>query len=58
VADGRNKMALTVRSVNTVLRNKTVKVSTIQWAEAGVADYVSHISAGLCQNNGSGGQSK
>ncbi|MBA7667467.1 hypothetical protein ES703_75556 [subsurface metagenome] len=38
--------ALIVRSANTVLRNKTVKVTTIQWAQAGAADHVPHISAG------------
>jgi len=46
VADGKNETALTVRADNTALRNKTSQVSAIQRAEAGVADYVPHVSAG------------
>jgi len=46
MADGRNKTAFTVRSANTILRNKIIKVAIIQWAEAGTADYVPYISAG------------
>ena len=46
MADGRNKMALTVRLANTGLRNKAFQVSAIQRAGARAADYVPHISAG------------
>ena len=46
MADGDNQTALTVRADNTALRNKTAKVSAIQRAEAGAADYVPHVTAG------------
>ncbi len=46
MADGKNETALTVRADNTALRNKTAKVSAIQRAEAGAADYVPHVTAG------------
>jgi len=46
VTDAENKTALTVRTDNTALRNKTAKVSAIQRAEVGAADYVPHVSAG------------
>jgi len=45
MTDGKNETALTVRTNNTVLRNKTSQVSAIQRAEAGAADYVPHVSA-------------
>lgn len=41
--DNRSETALTVRSASTVLRNKTVKMTAIQWTEAGTVDYVPHI---------------
>jgi integrase len=46
MTDGKNETALTVRADNTALRNKSIKVSAIQRAEAGAADYVPHVSAG------------
>ncbi len=46
MADGKNETALTVRTDNTALRNKTSQVSAIQRAEAGTADYVPHVTAG------------
>ncbi len=46
MTDGKNETALTVRTDNTALRNKTAKVSAIQRAEVGAADYVPHVSAG------------
>lgn len=46
MTDCQNETALTVRAVNTALRNKSIKVSAIQRAEAGAADYVPHVSAG------------
>lgn len=46
MTDAENKTALTVRTDNTALRNKTAKVSAIQRAEVGAADYVPHVSAG------------
>ena len=46
MTDGKNETALTVRVDNTALRNKSIKVSAIQRAEAGAADYVPHVSAG------------
>ena len=35
MTDGKNETALTVRTNNTALRNKTAKVSVIQRAEVG-----------------------
>ena len=46
MTDGKNETALTVRADNTALRNKSIKVSVIQRAEAGAADYVPHVSSG------------
>ena len=46
MTDGKNETALTVRTDNTALRNKTSQVSAIQKAEAGTADYVPHVTAG------------
>ena len=46
MANSKNETALTVRADNTALRNKTSQVSAIQQAEAGVADYVPHVTAG------------
>ena len=46
MADGDNQIGLTIRAGNAALRNKTAKVSAIQRAEAGVADYVPHVTAG------------
>ncbi len=46
MTNGKNETALTVTGDNTALRNKTEKVSAIQRAEAGAADYVPHISSG------------
>ncbi len=46
MTDGKNETALTVRTDNTALRNKTAKVSAIQRAEVGAADYVPHVSVG------------
>ena len=45
MADGKYETALTVRTDNTVLRNKTSQVSAIRRAEDGAADYVPHVSA-------------
>ena len=46
MTDAKNETALTVRADNTALRNKSAKVTAIQRAEAGAADYVPHVSAG------------
>jgi len=43
--DHNNEIALTVRKKNTTLRTKTSKVSAIQRAEAGAADYVPHVTS-------------
>jgi hypothetical protein len=41
-----DETSLTVRADNTALRNKTSQVPAIQRAEAGVADYVPHVTMG------------
>jgi len=46
MTESKNETALTVRTDNTALHNKTSQVSAIQRAEAGAADYVPHVSAG------------
>ena len=46
MTDDKNETALTVRTDNAALRNKTSQVSAIQRADAGAADYVPHITAG------------
>jgi integrase len=43
--DGENQIALTVSGKTPAIYNKTVNVSAIQRAEAGVADYVPHVSS-------------
>lgn len=59
MTDGKNETALTVRADNTALRNKSIKVSAIQRAEAGAADYVPHVSVGQVKSiAGAAGQNK
>ena len=43
--NGDNETALTVTAKTPAIYNKTAKVSAIQRAEAGAADYVAHVSA-------------
>jgi len=44
--DSKNETALTVRAKTPAIYNKSSQVSAIQRAEAGVADYVPHVTAG------------
>ena len=46
MTDGKNEPALTVRTDNIALRNKTSQVSAIQRTEAEAADYVAHVTSG------------
>jgi integrase len=43
--DDKNETALTIRTDNAGLRNKTINVTAIQRADASAADYVPHVSA-------------
>jgi len=45
MTDSKSQTALTVSGKTPALRNKTIKVTAIQRAEAGAADYVPHVSA-------------
>ncbi len=45
MTDGENETALTIRTNNTVLRNKISQVPAIQRVEAGAADCVPHVMA-------------
>ena len=46
MTNAKNEIALTMKMDNTELRYKTSQVSPIQRAEAGAANYVSHVSIG------------
>lgn len=46
MTNGKNETALTIRAAPGQLRNKTANVTAIQRAEAGVSDYVPHLSPG------------